>query len=74
MGKLTFVTGNKNYSSWSMRPWLALRATGAPFEEIVVPLYIPGYKARLLELSPAGKVPILRQDGRVIWDSLAICE
>ena len=74
MGKLTFVTGNKNYSSWSMRPWLALCATRAPFEEIVVPLYVPGYKARLLELSPAGKVPILKQDERVIWDSLAICE
>jgi glutathione S-transferase len=51
-----------------------LRRTGQPFREIVVPLYIPGYKELLLKHSPAGKVPVLRHGRRVIWDSLAICE
>lgn len=74
MEQLTFITGNKTYSSWSLRPWLALRKTGRPFREIVVPLYTPGYKDLLLKHSPAGKVPVLRHGERVIWDSLAICE
>ncbi len=74
MDKLTFITGNKSYSSWSLRPWLALRATDAAFDEIAVPLYVPGYKAMLLAHSPAGKVPVLKHGERVIWDSLAICE
>lgn len=74
MNKVTFVTGNKAYSSWSMRPWLALKHTGVVFEEIVVPLYVPGYKERLLQHSPAGKVPILKWNGQTVWDSLAICE
>ncbi|HET7922126.1 MAG TPA: glutathione S-transferase family protein [Gammaproteobacteria bacterium] len=74
MGKLTFVTGNKAYSSWSLRPWLALKHCGTAFEEIVVPLYVPGYKEKLLAHSVAGKVPVLKHDAHVIWDSLAICE
>lgn len=74
MNKITFVTGNKAYSSWSMRPWLALKHTGAAFEEIVIPLYVSGYKEKLLQHSPAGKVPILKSDGLAVWDSLAICE
>ncbi|HKT31785.1 MAG TPA: glutathione S-transferase family protein [Gammaproteobacteria bacterium] len=74
MKKLIFVTGNKAYSSWSMRPWLALKQTGAAFEEIVIPLYVPGYKEKLLAYSPAGKVPVLRANGQAIWDSLSICE
>lgn len=72
--KLVFVTGNKAYSSWSLRPWLALRQSGAPFREIVVPLFVPDYKQELLRHSPAGKVPVLKHGDRVIWDSLAICE
>lgn len=74
MEKLIFVTGNKAYSSWSMRPWLALKHTGAAFEEIVIPLYVPGYKDKLLQHSPVGKVPILKSNGLTVWDSLAICE
>jgi glutathione S-transferase len=71
---LHLTIGNKNYSSWSFRPWLALRAAGIPFEETVLPLYLPGSKEQLLARSPAGKVPIL-QDGPVtVWESLAILE
>jgi len=74
MEKFTFITGNKAYSSWSMRAWLGLRATGVEFDELMVPLYVPGYKTILLEHSPSGKVPVLKHSARVIWDSLSICE
>ena len=74
MDRLTLVTGNKNYSSWSLRPWLALEHAGAPFEEILVPLDQPDTHARIAEWSPTGRVPALH-DGEVrVWDSLAICE
>jgi glutathione S-transferase len=69
------VIGNKNYSSWSMRPWLALRAKDIPFEEIFIPLYTgEADKQRILDLSGAGKVPILVDGEIAIWDSLAIIE
>ncbi|HEX2215503.1 MAG TPA: glutathione S-transferase family protein [Xanthobacteraceae bacterium] len=71
---LTLVIGDKNYSSWSLRPWIAMRATGIVFEEKLIPLYGDGYKERLLELSPAGKVPILFDGSMQIWESLAIIE
>ena len=71
---LTLVIGNKAYSSWSLRPWLALKHTGRPFREILVPLRRPDTRARILEHSPSGRVPCLKDGGRVIWDSLAICE
>jgi glutathione S-transferase len=71
---LTLVVGNKNYSSWSLRPWLALRQARIDFAEIVVPLYQAESKAVLLRHSPAGKVPVLKHDGRRVWDSLAIME
>jgi glutathione S-transferase len=73
---LTLVIGNMNYSSWSMRPWLALKAAGVPFEEIKVPLYtdVPADKQRILHYSPAGKVPILVDGAVTVWDSLAIIE
>lgn len=74
MADLTLVVGNKNYSSWSLRPWLALRMAEIPFDEIVIPLYEPASKAALLVQSPAGKVPVLRHGDLVVWDSLAICE
>jgi glutathione S-transferase len=71
---LTLVVGNKNYSSWSLRPWLAMRQAGIAFEEVVIPLYRPESKAALLAHSPAGKVPALMHGDRVVWDSLAIME
>ena len=74
MTEFTLVVGNKNYSSWSLRPWLALRMAGVDFEEVVIPLYGPGSKQAILRHSPAGKVPILRDGDVTVWDSLAICE
>jgi glutathione S-transferase len=72
---LKLVIGNKNYSSWSMRPWLALRANDIPFEEIFVPLYTgEADKRRLLSFTPSGKVPTLIDGDVTIWDSLAIIE
>src|SRR3984885_12806137 len=72
---LKLVIGNKNYSSWSMRPWLALRANNIPFEEVVIPLYTGAAdKQRILDVSRAGKVPILVDGDVTVWDSLAIIE
>ena len=72
---LTLVIGNKNYSSWSMRPWLMLKGAGLAFEEINIPLYTGAAdKQRILDYAPSGKVPILVDDGVTIWDSLAIME
>ena len=68
------ILGNKNYSSWSMRPWLALKKAGIDFEEIVISLYKGDYKAELKPYSPSGKVPVLITDEVTICDSLAICE
>jgi glutathione S-transferase len=70
----TLVVGNKNYSSWSLRGWLAARAAGVPFDEVLVRLSEPGSKDELLKHSPAGKVPVLKHGERTIWDSLAIVE
>ena len=74
MTDLTIILGNKNYSSWSLRAWLALVATGAAFDEIVIPLWLDGTKERILAHSPSGKVPALRHGDVVVWESLAICE
>jgi len=68
------VIGNKNYSSWSLRPWLLLKVKGISFSETKIPLYIEGSKIELLKFSPSGKVPAFEHDGNVIWDSLSICE
>ena len=74
MSELTLVIGNKNYSSWSLRPWLAMRVAGIPFAEHRIPLYGPGSKAQILVYSPAGKVPCLADGDLRVWDSLSICE
>jgi glutathione S-transferase len=72
---LKLVIGNKNYSSWSMRPWLALRANNIPFEEVFVSLYSGAAdKQRILDFSRSGKVPILVDGDVTVWDSLAIIE
>lgn len=71
---LQLVIGNKNYSSWSLRAWLALELTGEPYEEVQVSLYAPDSRARLLAHSSSGKVPVLKNEQGVIWDSLAIAE
>lgn len=68
------VIGNKNYSSWSLRPWLLLREKGIAFTETIIPLYMDNSKEALLQYSPAGMVPVLLQGDITIWDSLAICE
>jgi glutathione S-transferase len=74
----TLFIGNKNYSSWSMRPWLALRWGAIAFDENVIPLGGPHYgKSRIpeiLAISPSGRVPALRVDDVTLYDSLAICE
>src|SRR6266581_1620953 len=71
---MKLIVGNKNYSSWSFRPWIGLRAAGIAFDEEVISLYVEGSKEQILARSPAGKVPILI-DGEVrVWESLAILE
>jgi len=70
----TLVLGNRNYSSWSLRPWLLLRHHGVPFAEEVLPLDTPEFVGRIAAYSGAGRVPVLVDEGRRIWDSLAICE
>jgi glutathione S-transferase len=74
MAAFTLVVGNKNYSSWSLRAWLAARLAGIEFEERLVRLSEPGARAELLRHSPAGKVPVLKHGARLVWDSLAIAE
>lgn len=75
MAALTLAIGNKNYSSWSMRPWLALRASGIPFTEVFIPLYTDqADKDKILAFSRAGKVPVLVDGDITVWDSLAIIE
>jgi glutathione S-transferase len=71
---LHLVLGDKNYSSWSMRPWVALRAAGIPFGESTIELDTPSARNEKLRHSPAGRVPILLDSGFAVWDSLAICE
>lgn len=72
---MKLIIGDKNYSSWSLRPWVMLKQMGIAFEEVLVLLNKPDTKARILEHSPSGKVPCLvTDDGQSIWESLAILE
>ena len=71
---LTLFIGNKAYSSWSLRPWLLMRALNIPFEERIVPLYVDGSREKMLGEAPTGKVPVLRDGDLAVWDSLAIVE
>jgi len=74
MAGLFLLIGNKNYSTWSLRPWLALKQTGRPFEESLVALDQKDTRAKILKYSPSGKVPFLRHGKIELWESLAICE
>jgi glutathione S-transferase len=72
---MKLVIGDKNYSSWSMRPWVLMKHFGIPFEEILVPLAEPDTRASILKHSPTGKVPcLITDDGASVWESVAIME
>ena len=71
---MILVIGNKNYSSWSLRPWLAMKTLGIPFEEKRIPLDQPNTRQDMLKHNPAGKVPCLIDGKNTVWDSLAILE
>jgi glutathione S-transferase len=70
----TLSIGEKNYSSWSARPWILMRQAGIPFQERLVSLQADAEKAARIGGLPAGRVPVLDHDGLVVWDSLAIAE
>ena len=71
---LTLVIGNKNYSSWSFRPWIAMKVAGIAFDEVVISLDAADFKPRVSKISGTGKVPALDDDGIHVWESLAILE
>jgi len=71
---MELIIGTKVWSTWSLRPWLALKRTGAPFTETVVQLREVGTSDDVAKVSPSGRVPVLKDGELTIWDSLAICE
>jgi glutathione S-transferase len=71
---LKLLIGNKNYSSWSMRPWIAMKVAGIPFEEEVISLDAPDFKPRVRAISGTGKVPALADGDVHVWESLAILD
>jgi len=74
MSNIHLVIGNKNYSSWSLRPWMALSMAGIPFRETVIPLDTPDTAKLIAQHSGAGRVPVLYHGRQVVWESLAIME
>jgi len=72
--KLTLIIGNKNYSSWSLRPWLAMAAKGIPFSEVLIPLGHPNTKQQIEQYSPSGMVPCLKYGNLIVWESLSIID
>ncbi len=74
MSDLTLVIGNKNYSSWSLRPWLALRQAGIPFTESLIPLFDENWKDAIAAISPSRCVPVLLHGEQTVWETLAIIE
>ena len=70
----TLIIGNKNYSSWSLRPWLILKEAKIDFNEIVIKLFTDNFEEKIGEYSPSKRVPVLRNEDYVIWDSLSIAE
>ena len=71
---LTLIIGNKNYSSWSFRPWIAMKVAGIAFDEVVISLDAADFKTRVSKISGTGKVPALDDNGIHVWESLAILE
>src|SRR5215471_15689561 len=71
---MLLIIGNKNYSSWSFRPWIAMKAAGIAFEERVISLSDPDFKRAIAPVSQNGKVPALDDDGVHVWETLAILE
>jgi glutathione S-transferase len=74
MNDLRLYIGNKNYSSWSLRPWILMKHLGLDFAEHIIPLDTPDFARAIAPLSPTRRVPVLEHGGLRIWDSLAICE
>jgi len=74
MSDLTLVIGNKNYSSWSLRPWILMKHLGLDFKEVLIPLKQPETRDEIEKHSPSGRVPALHGGSLCVWDSLAICE
>jgi glutathione S-transferase len=71
---LTLIIGNKNYSSWSFRPWIAMKTAGIAFDEVLISLEATDFKERVLKVSGTGKVPVLVDGAVSVWESLAILE
>jgi glutathione S-transferase len=74
MAPLTLIIGNKNYSPWSLRPWLFMKHADVEFQEILIPLDTPETREQIERYGPSGRVPVLRHGKLCVWDSLAICE
>jgi glutathione S-transferase len=74
MSDLTLVIGNRNYTSWSLRPWMLLKRLGVEFREVVIRLDTPTTKDEIEKYAPSGRVPVLLDGDLSVWDSLAICE
>ncbi len=74
MAGLTLVIGNKNYSSWSMRPWVLMKQLGIAFDEVKLRFHSPEWDAQIQRWSPSGLVPVLWRGEQRVWDSLAIAE
>lgn len=74
MSDLLLTIGNKNYSSWSLRPWILLKHLGLPFDERLIPLNTAEFARDIATISPTRRVPVLQHGQLLLWDSLAICE